>query len=69
MCEITVAPGNVMFENSTIESLSAEAWELLLLIIEGLKATDLQYEADNWNQQKINSFSLFWSLLHCAYSS
>lgn len=52
MCEITVAPGNVMIENATIQSIGTEDWELLLLIIQGLKATDLKYQTANLNQQK-----------------
>lgn len=44
-----------MIENATIKSESVEDWELWLLIIQGLEATDLKWEAANLNQQKICS--------------
>lgn len=39
-----------MIENITIKSESVEDWELLLLIIQGLEAMDLKWEADNLSQ-------------------
>lgn len=63
ICETALASGNMMIENVTIKSGSVEDWELLLLITQGLEATDLKWEPAHLNQQKYVLCLLFWHLL------
>lgn len=51
---------DTMIETATVQSIGAEDWELLMLVIQGLEATDLKHEAGSqFKPTKFSSFPFF----------